>query len=326
MNNKLIFILIVFLITSFIIKYKNSNYENFKDNATSVDLNNLRDFYGLEYLKKLKESGYKLYNAKDYIDKKVDYDKNSYKTILIGDGSVDSNNMIDVYKHCYLGLRLTPHDGVGYQVIESGLMGIKTVHNGGAPSSICYSNVEDIKKIIEKEKEKIGTVDDDLSNKTYDFCKFNKKTFKLSTYFNDVNPNLNFEQIHVSKSIIFFRDKFIKKNKEFKLYHNTNKPAIFFGVYSLGDLKLILRHKSHALIVFGGSDTYLKNKRIKFTLKKLSKLDNKKFAFIAQSKYIEDDLKLFKIKFHKNPFYFGFSHKIPSVKGNSIYMYIRKKK
>lgn len=324
MNSKLILIFIILLITASIVKFKTSKYENFND-KNNIDLNNLREFYGLEYLKKLKEDGYELHNAKDYINKPVDFNKKKYKTILIGTGSIDSNDMVNVYKHCYLGLRLTPHDGVGYQVIESGLMGIRTVHNGGAPSSISYSNYKDIKKIIENEKNKIGLIDTNLSNKTYDFCKFNKKTFSLKTYFPYVKPNLVFRQIHVSNSIIFFRDKLIKNNKNFKLYSDPNKPAIFFGVYNYYDLKLIMNHKSHALVIFGGSDTYLKRGFSRYVLKKLSKLDTERYAFIAQSKYIEDDLNKFNIKHHRNPFYFGFTNKLPLAKGNCIYIYIREK-
>ena len=80
------------------------------------------------------------------------------------------------------------------------------------------------------------------------FCKFNKKTFRLKTYFPKVKPNIFFRQIHVSKSITFFRDKFLKHNKNFKLYNDPHKPAVFFGVYSRNDLKLILNHKSSDFI------------------------------------------------------------------------------
>ena len=60
--------------------------------------------------------------------------------------------MTDVFKHCYLGLRLTPTDGKAHSVIEAGLLGIKSIHNGNQKSSINYKNIQDILDIIEQRK------------------------------------------------------------------------------------------------------------------------------------------------------------------------------
>ena len=324
MFNKLTYIIILLIIIVFT-KISRNKYECFKDKFNNVYLNQLRSFYGLKELKKLINSGYKIYNAKDYINKKVSYNKNDYKTILIGDGSIDLEDMNKVYRHCYLGLRLTPHDGVSYQVIELGLMGIKTIHNGDAPSALNYSNMNDVKKFIKKERYTIGTTDANLANKIYNYCKFDKKTFNVNSYFDNVNPNTKFEQILVSKSIIFFKDKFIEKNKNFNYYSDINKPTIFFGVYHTSDLNKIMNHKGYGLIVFGGTDTYLIKKNVRDILSKLKKLDKQRFAFIAQSKFIENDLKKYNINYYKNKFYLGDTKKNPIKKGNCIYMYIRKK-
>jgi hypothetical protein len=78
----------------------------------------------------------------------------------------NSSQMPNVYSKCFLGLRLTKHDGISATVQELGMMGIKTIHNGSTPSCINYTNVKDIIEIIEREKENIGSIDDDVAQST----------------------------------------------------------------------------------------------------------------------------------------------------------------
>ncbi len=73
--------------------------------------------------------------------------------------------MHNVYKKCFIGLRLTRHDGISATVQELGLMGIKTIHNGKTPSCINYSSYNDIMKIIINEMSEINTIDYEISNK-----------------------------------------------------------------------------------------------------------------------------------------------------------------
>ena len=77
-----------------------------------------------------------------------------------------SSQMPNVYSKCFLGLRLTKHDGISATVQELGMMGIKTIHNGSTPSCINYTNVKDIIEIIEREKENIGSIDHDVAEST----------------------------------------------------------------------------------------------------------------------------------------------------------------
>lgn len=73
----------------------------------------------------------------------------------------------EVYKKCFLGLRLTQHDGLSNTVIELGLLGRKVIWNGNTPNAVPYNNVHDIvKKIqrIQKEKQ-----DPELSQKVRDY-------------------------------------------------------------------------------------------------------------------------------------------------------------
>jgi hypothetical protein len=66
--------------------------------------------------------------------------------------------IIQLYRQCFIGLRLTDHDGISYTVLELGLCGIKCVHNGSQPNSLKYANINDIIKHILNESKKRGTM------------------------------------------------------------------------------------------------------------------------------------------------------------------------
>lgn len=76
---------------------------------------------------------------------------------------VDNGHITTIYQQCFLGLRLTKHDGISATVQELGLMGIPTVCNGNTPSCLRYSNLNDIITIINTEMKKIGTIDRGLA-------------------------------------------------------------------------------------------------------------------------------------------------------------------
>ena len=59
----------------------------------------------------------------------------------------------EVYKSCFLALRLTGHDGVPTTVLEMGIMGRKSVFNGSVPHCMHWNGVEDIAQTILKEYE-----------------------------------------------------------------------------------------------------------------------------------------------------------------------------
>ena len=58
-----------------------------------------------------------------------------------------------VYKDCFLALRLTTHDGVPTTVLEMGFMGRKSVFNGSVPHCIRWNSVKDVCDIIKAEYE-----------------------------------------------------------------------------------------------------------------------------------------------------------------------------
>jgi len=59
--------------------------------------------------------------------------------------------LIEIYKKCFVGLRLTQHDGIPTTGCELGLMGRKIVHNGNQPNALNYKNIDDIINIINEE-------------------------------------------------------------------------------------------------------------------------------------------------------------------------------
>jgi hypothetical protein len=49
-----------------------------------------------------------------------------------------------VYESCFIGLRLTAHDGLPNTVLELGMMGRRSIYNGRIPGSIPWNNLDDI--------------------------------------------------------------------------------------------------------------------------------------------------------------------------------------
>jgi hypothetical protein len=59
----------------------------------------------------------------------------------------------EVYKRCFVGLRLTSHDGLPNTVCELALMGRRSIYNGGTPTSVPYKTVDGILDAIHFEHE-----------------------------------------------------------------------------------------------------------------------------------------------------------------------------
>lgn len=54
------------------------------------------------------------------------------------------NELMEIYRDSFIGLRLTTHDGLPNTVIELGMMGRKCIYNGDLPYSIPWRNTDDI--------------------------------------------------------------------------------------------------------------------------------------------------------------------------------------
>jgi len=72
-----------------------------------------------------------------------------------------------VYKKCFLGLRLTKHDGLSNTVVELGLMGRKVIWNGNTPNALNYTGVNDIVRLIKHEANK--PLNEDIAIKVKDY-------------------------------------------------------------------------------------------------------------------------------------------------------------
>jgi len=105
-----------------------------------------------------------------------------YELIVGGSGRYSRYHMTDVYRRCFIGLRLTPHDGLPNTVIEMGLLGIPCVYNGGLPGSLPWNNVGDIRRHITNEARNIGLKDSALAAETERFISTNQQEW-LNTEF-----------------------------------------------------------------------------------------------------------------------------------------------
>jgi len=80
------------------------------------------DFYGTHLLHEIaKKTGLHIYRA----------NKDSY----------NKEDLHEVYRDCFIGLRLTKHDGLPNTVLELGMMGRRSIYNGGIPTSIRWDDM-----------------------------------------------------------------------------------------------------------------------------------------------------------------------------------------
>lgn len=112
------------------------------------------NFYGIDILNRIKNKlPYKI-----YITQKDTYNKEELEKI---------------YESCFIGLRLTSHDGLPNTVCELGLMGRKCVYNGNLPNAIPFSSDEDIINIIKKEYRNRKKDNTQIVNDVYNYLNIN---------------------------------------------------------------------------------------------------------------------------------------------------------
>ncbi|MFW6130071.1 MAG: hypothetical protein ACOC56_02730 [Atribacterota bacterium] len=99
-----------------------------------------------------------------------------------GKYSYSYNEMPNIYNKCFMGLRLTRHDGLPNTVIEMGLMGRKCIWNGELPNSISWKNEKDIVENIYQLKDDIGKTNKDVSNKMKSYLKIGNTWLDTSFY------------------------------------------------------------------------------------------------------------------------------------------------
>jgi hypothetical protein len=67
-----------------------------------------------------------------------------YNFIECNWGDHTREEMMEIYKKCFIGLRFTEHDGLSNTVCEMGMMGRMVINNGDVPNCIKYKSIEDI--------------------------------------------------------------------------------------------------------------------------------------------------------------------------------------
>ena len=60
------------------------------------------------------------------------------KVIITGYGGYGKEELYEIYKDCFVGVRLTEHDNMALSCVEMGLMGRRSIFNGNIPCAISY--------------------------------------------------------------------------------------------------------------------------------------------------------------------------------------------
>lgn len=83
--------------------------------------------------------------------------------------NISQENMYEIYKQCFIVLRLTNYDGNGMTVFEAGLCGIPSIHNGDFPHTFKWNknDIDNIIKIIYDEKNNLDTTKNQEIQKSF---------------------------------------------------------------------------------------------------------------------------------------------------------------
>lgn len=207
-----------------------------------------------------------------------------YKIIHIKSSSEHSKEELEkIYESCFIGVRLTTHDGLPNTVIELGLMGRRCVHNGELPNTIPWSSVKDVADIIKNEYSIKDEDNQKIVDDVYNYLNISDewKTIKIA------------RQAAFSYCLRYFKPGFFEKYGLIE-YENINEPTIFKGLYKDVDLDLISKHKGYKIIIWSGSDasrlSYHWAKKEPIFIEKIKQLQN--VRHIAISNYIQDSLSI----------------------------------
>lgn len=105
--------------------------------------------------------------------------KSGYNIITGWYGKFLKADMQEIYRGCFLNLRLTKMDGYPNTNMEMGLMGRMSVFNGGGACSLPYKNADDICFLIDSEYRNRSMDRSEFTRKTMlNFKNENEKRFK----------------------------------------------------------------------------------------------------------------------------------------------------
>lgn len=208
----------------------------------------------------------------------------------------DPQEIIRVYQQCFLGLRLTKHDGLSATVQELGCLGIKTIHNGNSPSAINYQTIDDICQIIDTEMKTIGTVDQELSRRVKQFLTIDDNFFQENNHYNNIN--YVFDHIYVLNL-----DRSTDRRANM-LHHLTANNITNYHFYQAVDgytEPYLSQWKTYSQTPLVGHETVLRRKLIGSAGVLGNLLSIRNILLDAQQKHyrsifiLEDD-----VKFHQN--------------------------
>lgn len=130
----------------------------------------------------------------------------NYEYLLSSNVNLSYEKMPDVYKDCFVGVRLTTNDASALTVQEMGLMGIPVIHNGRHANSISWKNIDDITKTI------------------VDLSKINRKkiivviyTFNRPNFLHNLLYSLEYQQLdELAMEVIVYNDGSLYKYVNYK--------------------------------------------------------------------------------------------------------------
>lgn len=80
----------------------------------------------------------------------------------------------EVYKSCFVNLRLTKHDGCPHTNLEMGLLGRRSIFNGELPHSIAWKSIYDVCETLTREYQIRNNNNQQITNDFINFINANK--------------------------------------------------------------------------------------------------------------------------------------------------------
>jgi hypothetical protein len=111
-----------------------------------------------------------------------------FEIITTSFDSYTREQMHEVYSRCFIGLRLTLHDGLPNTVLELGLRGIPSVYNGGLPGSLPWETLDDIQRHIMQQSQNIGNKNPMLAQDMMEYLQHGDEWLHTETYDFDPAP------------------------------------------------------------------------------------------------------------------------------------------
>jgi len=145
----------------------------------------------------------------------------------------------------------------------------------------------------------------------------------------EIIPNTKIDQIYVAEHLRRgFGANITNSFPQLKSYYSNDKPAFFYGIWSVNDIYVLKSNKSLKIIIWSGGDINYDppnrpphiNNIVMNNISQIKKLTN--IFHISKSAFIDASLRYFDMKFLHIPFMaVQFDLYKPTIKGNCIYIY-----